>query len=251
VEGDGSAVVAPATPGEPALAWYSPWRLTKEIELDRGLQVCGLLESFAMLTVWAWEDWSKWLLSPRALCHAYLHPWCHNIRPYLVEPWAKLVLRVLEYSVLCFALIALVSFFSALAVRSWARTSVRVGWWALLLAWLVREPVSYLDLAFRHNTILMTIGTTIAFLFTPKYKREAIVLFYASCYFWAGTIKLNWEWMSGSASGFYRLKWFPKELIVPSHMCSPSSGSVFCIRMLISLHVVTSFHWSSWVRGCC
>jgi hypothetical protein len=47
-------------------------------------------------------------------------------------------------------------------------------------------------------------GATFAFLVVPG-KRDALRALITLCYFWAGTLKLNWEWVSGA--GLYRPMW--------------------------------------------
>jgi hypothetical protein len=50
----------------------------------------------------------------------------------------------------------------------------------------------------------MQFAATAAFLLVPN-KRETLQLLLVLFYFWAGTLKLNWEWLSGAA--LYRPLW--------------------------------------------
>ena len=54
-----------------------------------------------------------------------------------------------------------------------------------------------LDYRFRANEFYMLFWVSIVFLFWPA-KRWAIPLILMSFYFWAGTLKLNYEWLSGA-----------------------------------------------------
>ena len=75
----------------------------------------------------------------------------------------------------------------------------RVGaGWAFLLATVVLDwTIISQDFRSRLNEHYMLLWTTIAFLFFPK-KRQTVRFLILSFYFWAGRIKLNHEWLSGS-----------------------------------------------------
>jgi hypothetical protein len=54
------------------------------------------------------------------------------------------------------------------------------------------------------NQHYMAFAVTLAFLFAPG-KRSTLRVLVMLFYFWAGTLKLNWEWLSGA--GLYRPVW--------------------------------------------
>ncbi len=55
-----------------------------------------------------------------------------------------------------------------------------------------------LDFRLRRNQHSMALWVTTAFLFVPG-KRAALPVLICLFYFWSGTLKLNWEWISGAA----------------------------------------------------
>jgi len=61
-----------------------------------------------------------------------------------------------------------------------------------------------LDFRLRRNQHSMALWVTTAFLLVPR-KRAALPVLICLFYFWAGTLKLNWEWLSGAA--LYRPVW--------------------------------------------
>jgi hypothetical protein len=61
-----------------------------------------------------------------------------------------------------------------------------------------------LDFRLRRNQHAMALWVTAAFLLVPG-RRAALPALICLFYFWAGTLKLNWEWVSGAA--LYRPVW--------------------------------------------
>src|SRR5262249_31602660 len=60
------------------------------------------------------------------------------------------------------------------------------------------------DYRLRMNQHYMGFFATFAYLVVPG-KRDALRVLVTLFYFWAGTLKLNWEWISGA--GLYRPMW--------------------------------------------
>ena len=67
-----------------------------------------------------------------------------------------------------------------------------------------------LDYRFRANEFYMLLWLNVVFLFWPA-KRWAIPLILMSFYFWAGSLKLNFEWLSGAVL-YHDLYIFPPRL---------------------------------------
>jgi len=77
--------------------------------------------------------------------------------------------------------------------RRWAGRAVA----GLCLLTLFELAVLALDFRLRRNQHGMALWVTGAFLLVPG-KRNALRLLVCLFYFWAGTLKLNWEWLSGA-----------------------------------------------------
>jgi hypothetical protein len=82
--------------------------------------------------------------------------------------------------------------------------STAFGYAGLLLLTVFKVAVIALDFRLRRNQHYMQFAATAAFLLVPN-KRETLQLLLVLFYFWAGTLKLNWEWLSGAA--LYRPLW--------------------------------------------
>jgi hypothetical protein len=89
----------------------------------------------------------------------------------------------------------------AFARRRW----VTAAWVGLLLLNLGKLALLAFDYRLRHNQHYMALFAAAVFLFVPG-KRDALRVLIVLFYFWAGTLKLNWEWLSGAA--LYRPLWF-------------------------------------------
>lgn len=74
----------------------------------------------------------------------------------------------------------------------------RAAWWGLLALELAKLCFLALDFRIRQNQNYMASWVTWVFLFLPC-ASQAIRLLLPTFYFWAGVLKLNKEWMSGSA----------------------------------------------------
>jgi hypothetical protein len=75
---------------------------------------------------------------------------------------------------------------------------------ALVLVNVVKLAVMLLDYRLRMNQHYMGFFATFAYLLVPG-KRDALRVLVTLFYFWAGTLKLNWDWISGA--GLYRPMW--------------------------------------------
>ena len=104
----------------------------------------------------------------------------------------------------------------ALLLRAYFAAAIGVGLlfacrrlvpWAyagLVLVNALKLAIMLLDYRLRMNQHYMGFFATFAYLFVPA-KRDALRVLVTLFYFWAGTLKLNWEWISGA--GLYRPMW--------------------------------------------
>lgn len=83
------------------------------------------------------------------------------------------------------------------------RTTV-YGYLGLVALTLFKLAVVALDFRLRRNQHYMAFAASAAFLLVPN-RRATLQLLLVLFYFWAGTLKLNWEWLSGAA--LYRPLW--------------------------------------------
>jgi hypothetical protein len=75
---------------------------------------------------------------------------------------------------------------------------------ALVLVSVGKLAIMLLDYRLRMNQHYMGFFATFAYLVVPD-KRNALRVLITLFYVWAGTLKLNWEWISGA--GLYRPMW--------------------------------------------
>jgi len=75
---------------------------------------------------------------------------------------------------------------------------------SLVLVNALKLAVMLLDYRLRMNQHYMGFFATFAYLLVPG-KRDALRVLVTLFYFWAGMLKLNWEWISGA--GLYRPMW--------------------------------------------
>jgi len=162
-------------------------RQADEIAADPALRGYGA--ALALLHVlaayWIRQDGKLGFLAPgaEAICWPLL-PDCEWLR--------VLPLQGLELATALWALGGGVVA-AAFLRRRWAGRAY-VG---LLLLTLFEVALLALDFRLRRNQHSMALWVTGAFLLVPG-KRNALRLLICGLYFWAGTLKLNWEWLSGA-----------------------------------------------------
>ena len=79
------------------------------------------------------------------------------------------------------------------------------AYWGMVALNVVKFSIMALDIRTRFNQHYMAFAISAVFLFLP-HKRNALRVMVVMFYFWAGTLKVNWEWISGA--GLYRPLWF-------------------------------------------
>jgi len=93
-----------------------------------------------------------------------------------------------------------------------SKRTARWGYWLLVLCVLAKGYFMALDYRTRLNQHYMAFWATFVLLLIPR-KRDALRLVIVLFYVWAGTIKLNHEWLSGAA--LYGPLWWLSGRIVP------------------------------------
>jgi hypothetical protein len=78
------------------------------------------------------------------------------------------------------------------------RRRAGLAWTVLLALTALKAAIVLQDFRLRLNQHYMAGVASLVFLFLPR-KREAVRLIVVLFYFWAGALKLNGEWLSGSA----------------------------------------------------
>jgi hypothetical protein len=169
-------------------------RQAEEIAADPALRAYGaaLAGLQLLFAYWIQRDGKLRILAPGrdAICWPLL-PECEWLRVLPVEG--------LEWLLALHGL-------AALAVGA---AFLRSGWThrayaGLCVLLLVELALLAIDFRLRRNQHSMALAVTGAFLAVPD-KRVALRVLICLFYFWAGTLKLNWEWLSGAA--LYRPVW--------------------------------------------
>jgi hypothetical protein len=96
-----------------------------------------------------------------------------------------------------------------------------------------------LDYRLRGNQFYMLLWLNAVFLFWPS-KRWGIPLILMSFYFWAGTLKLNYEWLSGAV--LYRSLY-----ILPTRFAWVACGYVVILEMILIWGLLSKRAWVRWL----
>jgi hypothetical protein len=195
----GASPLAAADRGRPRGLWRAFARAlgaqVDEIRADPVLRIYGA--GLALLNVLTVEYW-RWS-GERTVMSRESEPICWPLVPNCADLrvlTADQVHRLLQLFVLGAVIVA--------ALFLWRRF-VPAAWAGLLALNLVKLGLVALDYRLRHNQHYMALWVAAVFLFVPA-KRDALRVLIVLFYFWAGTLKLNWEWVSGAA--LYRPLWF-------------------------------------------
>ena len=169
-------------------------RQIAEIQSDRVLRYYGAaMAALHVLTVCYWIDQRT-----VGILHSRAEPICWPLLPAC--EWV----RVLDPAQLSWLFVAYLLGALAVAALFLSPAQTPSAYWGLLAINAVKAAIMLLDFRLRMNQHYMAFAVTTAFLFVPG-KRSAIRVLVALFYFWAGTLKLNWEWISGA--GLYRPIW--------------------------------------------
>ena len=165
-----------------------------EIERDDALRWYGVAMAFLhIVTYLYWVDQRIVTFvhaQAEPICWPLL-PACENVR-VLSAGGVALLLRAYFAAAIGTALL-----FAFRRLVPWAYA-------ALVLVNGLKLAVMLLDYRLRMNQHYMGFFATFAYLLVPG-KRDALRVLVTLFYFWAGMLKLNWEWISGA--GLYRPMW--------------------------------------------
>lgn len=103
-------------------------------------------------------------------------------------------------------------FLSAAASACFLFKKATAGYWLLAVVTFIRLAIMVQDYRLRANQHYMLNWVVLAFLFLPG-KRPLIHHILVSLYFWAGILKLDWEWLSGVALYNQDRLWLPAALV--------------------------------------
>lgn len=211
----------------------SPWQIIRknprEIETDPVLRIYGGALAFLhLLSFYHWQFFRPLasLLDPRRdpLCWPFFED-CHAYR--LLEP---ATIRLVLWHYLALALVAIALFA--------ARRLTTAAYVALLLLQFFHALVLIQDVRLRLNQHYMATWVTLAFLFLPS-KRRLVRYLIVGFYFWAGALKLDWEWLSGAAL-------YGKPLGVPPALIPLACAYVVVLEMVIVFGLLARNPWIFW-----
>jgi hypothetical protein len=158
------------------------------------------------------------------ICWPYFQK-CWQIR--FETPASVLVLMILQ-------VLLIISASSALATKCY-----RTFWIVMVVLNLYLFAIISLDYRLRGNQFYMLFWLSAVCLFWPA-KRWGIPLILISFYFWAGTLKLNYEWLSGSV--LYR-----DLFIIPPRFAWAACTYVVTLEMIMIWGLLARRAWVRWL----
>ena len=179
-----------------------PWRPWQAIADDRVLRYYGVAVSLLLVLTsvhWIERDAWQWLLADGDVLCWPMFEACHQWRVLGPGAW-----KVVFWGMGAAGLLTAGLFLSP----RW----VGMAWVLLLALNVIKYGIILTDFHLRLNQHLMALWMTAAFLFIPG-RRTTLKLLVILFYFWAGTIKLHPEWLSGAA--LYARPWLVPESLLP------------------------------------
>ena len=201
----------------------------EEIAADRVLRAYGaalVLTHLLTAVFWWHEDVASMIhRAAEPICWA-LVPGCGSLR---VFSEMQIALMIAGYGLA-----------AVLIAPLFARRRLTLhGYIGLVALTLFKLFVLALDFRLRRNQHYMALGVTGVFLLVPG-RREALRVLLVLFYFWAGTLKLNWEWLSGA--GLYRPLW----LIHGREMIIAACAYVIVMELVVSWGLLSARRWIFW-----
>jgi hypothetical protein len=227
------AILAPTRSGSFARLARWPGRIlaaqVEEIAADGVLRAYGaVLVLTHLLTAVFW-----WREDAGAMLHRAAEPICWA----LVAECASL--RIFS-EVQIELMIAGYGLAAAFIAPLFARRRLTVyGYLGLVALTAFKLFVLALDFRLRRNQHYMALWVTGAFLLVPG-RREALRVLVVLFYFWAGTLKLNWEWLSGA--GLYRPLW----LIHGRELVMAACAYVIVMELVVAWGLLSARRWIFW-----
>jgi hypothetical protein len=202
-------------------------RNVEEIRADKALRFYGACLAISYLATSVFFILHRQYLylttSSDSLCWPLL-PGCYAYHVFSV-PQAIAVVGLLGFLAAAFALYFLMG-------------EARAGWTLLLAAFVLDGLIICQDFRFRLNEHYMLLWATVAFLFFPR-KRQALSFLILSFYVWAGRIKINQDWLSGSE--------LPHRLwLIPVSGYPTACAYVIVLEMVVVWALVQPRKWLFW-----
>jgi hypothetical protein len=225
----------PSTPAWTRAAGFLGWpqrvlaARVGEIAADRVLRTYGavLVLTHLLTAVFWWQE------DAASMLHRAAEPICWGLVPACAS------LRVFSEAQLELV-IALYGAAALLIAPLFARPGLTLyGYVGLVGLTVFKLFVLALDFRLRRNQHYMALWITGVFLLVPG-PREALRVLVVLFYFWAGTLKLNWEWLSGA--GLYRPLW----LIHGREMIMAACAYVIVMELVIAWGLLSGRRWIFW-----
>ena len=178
-------------------------RNVEEIRSDPVLRVYGSLLAF--VHVLTFVHWHRGAVLGRILAVSAV-PICW---PFFEECYRFRVLDPTGIDALLWGYLTLAI---AAMLLFWRRWTSGAAYLALITLELAKIAVIVQDYRLRLNQHYMAFFVALAFLLFPA-KRRVLQYLIILFYFWAGTLKLNREWLSGAALYRQELLWLPQWLV--------------------------------------
>ena len=194
--------------------WYSTRRFTTELDSDQAVRLYAgaLIGSHLVVALYLWTTGA--LLSITAA----LEPLCW---PYFETCWQfRVPVDMLPSLFIAYAGLIAVAFIALSLGRS------LLSWGTLIAINLFLFGLMSLDYRLRSNELYMLFWSQGVFLLLPN-RRFTVPVTILSFYLWAGVLKTNAEWMSGS--GLYYPLW-----LIPHSFTRFACGYVVALELVFS-----------------
>jgi hypothetical protein len=175
-----------------------------EIRSDRALTLHGAaLAAANVMTFATWKFRSGVPLMIGRGADSLCWPFLENCHAF------QLPVFFVNYGLWGYLLLSLLTGYCFLTKR------VAQGYWLLILIDVIRVLVMFQDYRLRANQHYMLNWVVLAYVFLPG-KRALAHHVIVSLYFWAGVLKLDWDWLSGASLYSQENLWFPQWLVPAS-----------------------------------
>ncbi len=122
----------------------------------------------------------------------------------------------------------------------WRERLVGLAYGLLATASVLEIAVTFLDYRLRLNQHYMAAWVTLVFLLCP-HKRVLLQWVIVAFYFWAGTLKLDSDWLSGAAL-YGKQPW-----LVPHALIVPGCWYVVVLELVLSFGLLSRRRWLRWL----
>lgn len=200
-----------------------------EIAVDPVLRAYGFFLALLMLVTsihWLVYKLQHWLKpNIEAICWPMFEQ-CRHVR----------ILNATQLQIVFYAL-GIVGLFTAFFFLK--QRFVKMAWLFLFVLSLIKYAIILMDYRMRLNQHIMVFVISFIFLFLPD-KKKSIKILIILFYFWAGIIKLDSQWLSGSA--LYIKPWLISDALAPWACTYVVILEIFMIWALLY-----SKSWMAWI----